>query len=334
MNRIDEVSDKASKDILHSIVDYIVKNPKILKDRNTAEVCRKISRELDIEWSLPYEIEDNNYEQTFTLTFGDQGENHAGMKKIGEEAEEGFSLRDLKRAQKWFDKNMISNEIIYLNRLLEDEEMEVEADDAWILVARNGLSAICDCDEFYEEQDELEKDRKALMRGKVVNKHARANLCFSNKSQKAEYEKGKGTIVAWKNVPLLNNVRQTFPEIIGEKGGNLIAEGNYYEEPKTSYIGWHGDGERKKVIAVRVGATMNLCYQWFYKSKIIGEKLEIFLNHGDIYIMSEKAVGTDWKKRNIPTLRHAAGAEKYLKYKPNWLANEDQDQDYDEDQDD
>jgi hypothetical protein len=28
--------------------------------------------------------------------------------------------------------------------------------------------------------------------------------------------------------------------------------------------------------------------------------------------MSEKAVGTDWKRRVIPTLRHAAGCHKYL----------------------
>jgi hypothetical protein len=31
-----------------------------------------------------------------------------------------------------------------------------------------------------------------------------------------------------------------------------------------------------------------------------------------MYVMSEKATGNDWKKKNILTLRHAAGAEKYL----------------------
>jgi hypothetical protein len=35
------------------------------------------------------------------------------------------------------------------------------------------------------------------------------------------------------------------------------------------------------------------------------------LNHGDLYVMSEKAVGQDWKRKVIPTLRHAAGAKKY-----------------------
>ena len=37
------------------------------------------------------------------------------------------------------------------------------------------------------------------------------------------------------------------------------------------------------------------------------------INHGDIYVMSEKATGYDWKKRNRLTVRHAAGCEKYLK---------------------
>ena len=36
-------------------------------------------------------------------------------------------------------------------------------------------------------------------------------------------------------------------------------------------------------------------------------------NHGDIYIMSEKSVGTDWKRRASLQLVHAAGAEKYMK---------------------
>jgi len=40
---------------------------------------------------------------------------------------------------------------------------------------------------------------------------------------------------------------------------------------------------------------------------------KINFNHGDIYIMSDKAVGNDWKKRKIHTLRHAAGFEQNLK---------------------
>jgi hypothetical protein len=49
-----------------------------------------------------------------------------------------------------------------------------------------------------------------------------------------------------------------------------------------------------------------------------GLDVSIILNPGDIYCMSEKTVGTDWKanlqqgwKNNRYTLRHAAGAPKY-----------------------
>lgn len=52
-------------------------------------------------------------------------------------------------------------------------------------------------------------------------------------------------------------------------------------------------------------------WQWFQKSKPVGRPYDILLNDGDIYIMSEKAVGKDWKKSSHFTLRHAAG-KKYV----------------------
>ena len=53
-------------------------------------------------------------------------------------------------------------------------------------------------------------------------------------------------------------------------------------------------------------------FQWYQNSKAIGERVKLKINHGDMYIMSEKATGNDWKKKKIKTLRHAAGAKKYL----------------------
>jgi len=56
-------------------------------------------------------------------------------------------------------------------------------------------------------------------------------------------------------------------------------------------------------------------WAWFHKNKAISEPYKIKLNSGDVYIMSEKAVGTDWKKSSLYTMRHAAGADKYLEIK-------------------
>ena len=76
-----------------------------------------------------------------------------------------------------------------------------------------------------------------------------------------------------------------------------MAEANYYYDIKKCGIGFHGDSERKKVIGIRMGASLPLHFQWFQKSIPTGSRLELSLNHGDIYIMSEKTTGNDWKKR-------------------------------------
>ena len=69
--------------------------------------------------------------------------------------------------------------------------------------------------------------------------------------------------------------------------------------------------ERKIVIAIRLGDNMPLKYRWYRNGDKIGDAVELMLGHGDIYFMSEKATGYDWKKQSIYTLRHAAGAAKY-----------------------
>ena len=119
--------------------------------------------------------------------------------------------------------------------------------------------------------------------------------------------------MSFSDVPFLNIIRETFGKIIKEKGENLVAEGNYYYDVKKCGIGFHGDAERKKVIALRFGESMDLCYHWYKNSERVGKMFKIKINHGDLYMMSSKATGTDWKKRKIFTLRHAAGSRKFTK---------------------
>ena len=172
---------------------------------------------------------------------------------------------------------------------------------------------------LYNEQALLEKDKKAFMRGRVVNKLARHNLCFADEGHSADYEKGIGTVIPFSSLPYTNQLRNALPKFFGTKANNLNAEGNYYYDNSKTYIGLHGDSERIKVIGVRLGYSIPLYYRWYQNSvaqkDINGNNLtlKILLNHGDIYIPSEKAVGTDWLKKKIWTIRHAAGCEKYIK---------------------
>lgn len=269
------------------------------------------------------------YSQTFTITFGDQAENHAGMQILGQKASEGFTLEDLQTAKAWFEAQGVTVELHHLNEALpssveaettttkkKKQQQQQEAEDAYVLVARNGLKALMgDADAFHEEQAGLQKDSKAKMYGRVVEKRARHNLCFAASAQTPDYDSGKGTVVAFDQVPLLKKTRDALVDLLGDKASGLVAEGNYYFDPSKCGIGFHGDAERCKVVAVRTGVALPLHYQWFLESKPVGQRVKLLLEHGDVYVMSEKAVGTDWKRRQVYTLRHAAGAKKFLTIK-------------------
>ncbi len=256
--------------------------------------------------------EKSKFTEAMTLTFGDVAENHAGMQKVGTMATSGFSLNEIQKVIDWCKENNVETNLINLGNYLPNGTNE----EAYFLHIKNGVNGFLKkenfADKLFEEQSKLEKDTKAFMYGRVVNKKARYNLCFGDEDQEPNYNEGKGRIYSFDNVPKLLKLRKKFGKIMGSTAKNLKAEGNYYYDPKKCGIGYHGDSERKKVIGVRLGTSIPLTYVWYKDDKPQSEIIEIKnINHGDIYIMSEKATGYDWKKSSIYTLRHAAGSKEY-----------------------
>lgn len=252
---------------------------------------------------------------TVSITFGDVAENHRGMQQIGNLASEGFNLNDLSFIKNNFEKIGC---VCYLYSLHDalPENMR-KGNEAFFLVIKNALNVMFNdvnaSNRFYEEQLCLDTDKKAFMYGRVVNKHARHNLCFSEVHQEPNYEAKQGRVYAFSEVPCLNALRQNLPFFIGQKGINLQAEGNYYFDQNSCGIGYHGDAERKKVIAVRLGPSIPLCFYWYQNNERISNIIPFQnLEHGDMYIMSEKTTGFDWKSKSKITLRHAAGCSKYI----------------------
>ena len=245
-----------------------------------------------------------NYKnQCYTLTFSESVENHKDMQIIGEKAKSGFSASTLRKlAEKY------NGEIVELN----EEPTQAEA---VVIIFRNACQTLFNInpDDVFTEQFKLKKDERCKMYKKVVNKKARHNLCFADFSQQPNYEEGMGTVIDFKDVPILSSIRDQIGELFGDEFKQLNAEGNYYYNIDKCYIGWHGDSERKKVIGLRLGCDFQLHYRWYHKSEPVGEIKTLTLNNGDIYIMSEKAVGNDWKLRNTPTLRHSACLTKNIK---------------------
>ena len=241
--------------------------------------------------------------EVITITFGDCAENHTGMEQLGERRKNGFSYDDLLNFQSKF--NEYETKIFDLTTLTDKK-----VDDAYLLVVKNFID-----NELHQELKSHHWDKKYfdVRRQKVLNKHARANVCYGDNFQEADYENKKGTIISWDMVPNLKKIKDQLEEMVNFK---IQAEGNYYTDggAKKTGIGYHGDTERRIVIAIRTGnITMPLHYQWYHMSRRVGENFQVDIEPGDLYIMSEKAVGTDWKKRSKYTLRHATGAKKYTK---------------------
>ncbi len=160
------------------------------------------------------------------------------------------------------------------------------------------------------------------VRGKRMNKRARTNLCYvAGREQEPDVWKGKGRIVDLKKKTALNQAVDRLRSMIEEgllsfdsktKLEINVVEGNRYYNLKNTGIGFHGDTERVVVICISIGCdNYPMRWQWFKDGMPVGNPIDILLNCGDVYIMSEKAVGADWKLRSIYTLRHAAGAKKY-----------------------
>ena len=214
--------------------------------------------------------------ELITLTFGDMAENHVGMQQIGQMAPvgQGFQLEDLEHVKRVMEARGSVCEIISLGQGAETAEL-----GAHLLVIRGGVTALVgDQLEIFKEQKGLAYDKQAFMYGRVVQKHARWNLCFDERGQEPDYESGKGRIVGYHEVPLMAGLKGKIEELFGPKAGGLKVESNYYYDTNKCGIGFHGDGERRKVIGVRIGySSMPMHYQWFHQGEAVGVLLDVGL---------------------------------------------------------
>jgi len=254
---------------------------------------------------------------TITFTCAEVGENHIGMEAIdrqgnpGKKAKSGFSLSDLLKVSFKLKAAGYDSSVYTLD---PPDEYEVE-EPAAILIVKNFIDDQR-ANELLVQASALEWDSRYLdrRRKKVLNKHLRRNLLFADFSQEPDYENGKGRVVPINDLEVLaetmERIHQLFPlRRLGITNG-LIAEGNLYHDLKKGGIGFHGDTERRIVIGFRVGSEMNLVYEYYHQSKRIGARYEFILGPGDLYAMSNKATGYDWRSPSKVTLRHAAGSEK------------------------
>ena len=264
--------------------------------------------------------ESTTLKPTWSLTVGNGGENHTGMEFLGNlrKKGQGWDLDRLLYAkdilESIFDKQV---ELFNLNDACLEGVSIPEASkpkDAYLMVVRNFLSENVHKN-MIKELGSYEWDRKYwdTRRQKVLNKLARANVCYGKTGRAANYAEGKGTIIGFDKSPLVGNLLKVVEILMRDK--DLIVEGNQYDDASKNGIGPHGDTERVCVSCLRVGESMPMKFGMFWNCKLRGKPFETVINGGDLYFMSEEAVGAEWKSRSKWIWRHCAGAPKYLKMK-------------------
>jgi len=264
--------------------------------------------------------ESNTLKPTWSLTVGNGGENHTGMEFLGNlrKKGQGWDVDRLLYAkdilESIFDKNV---ELFNLNEeCLQGVNIPKgsKPKDAYLMVVRNFLSENVHKN-MIKELGSYEWDRKYwdTRRQKVLNKLARANVCYGKEGRAANYAEGKGTIIGFDQSPLVGNLLKVVEILMQDNG--LIVEGNQYDNVSKNGIGPHGDTERVCVSCLRVGESMPMKFGMFWNCKLRGKPFETVINGGDLDFMSEEAVGAEWKSRSKWIWRHCAGAPKYLKMK-------------------
>lgn len=258
----------------------------------------------------------------YTITFGDRAENSIGMEIIGGSVKNGYSDDDIgdlynKLTELGLQCHYYDLKICLKNKIPKKDYDAVPETSILIIkgLADNILNEHGKTKkDLLKEIRKLKCDDKFWSYGSVKNKIARHNLCFSDFSQKPDYENKKGTVINFSDVPLLNTVRNALPNYFGKKSKKLQGELNYYYDIEKCGIGYHGDTERKIVIALRLGSTIPLTFRWFKNgNQVIDDTIYLDnIESGDFCIMSDFAVGNKWKCKNIYTIRHAAGCSKYV----------------------
>ena len=220
----------------------------------------------------------------------------------GELAPAGLSPAHLRAVCETLKQQGLDCEIVELT-----PHCPVPAEEACALVVRGWSPETADA--ALKSTASIAYDTFMYMHGKVKNAHTRHLVFAAERARDPERERGVHTVLPWSGLEAMDRARAFISGALDTqhlKAGCVLK----YPDINRSGIGWHGDGERRITVLYRVGAASArrpIHLMWFQKGEAVCAPISIPLGHGDFFVPSAKAVGTDWKLRNKPTLRHATG---------------------------
>ena len=194
---------------------------------------------------------------------------------------------------------------------------------ACILVIKNGIELLMestDAAKLYKEQEQVRYDGRFFDKNKVKVRRAHKTMLFATEGRNASDDYTQPSVTAFSEVPLANKIRTSFQTLLGDRAADLNVNGTKYhtsvyekgDDGKSmknpSNMGWHGNDNCKIVVGVCLGASASLSFIWRLpgsQKNLTDTRVTIPLTHGDVYVLSEKAIGYDYKSSSLLRCLHS-----------------------------
>lgn len=187
------------------------------------------------------------------------------------------------------------SQMIHLNDVLvqfDNRHTEI----ASILVIKNYIT-----NNIYQEALGINWDKKVLLRNKVVNRIGKYAITIDNFPEEPNYEQGQYRVISYDSLPKTNKLKNKLSLVFNQDA--LECQGEYYCDQEKLKLKYQGS-KVNNMMCVHLGNSIQLSYKWFFANKPVSDDMKIILEHGDLYIMSEKATGHDYKLKKNPILKY------------------------------
>lgn len=244
----------------------------------------------------------------------------------GQNINAGFNIADMRIARFLFEQVDCETEFYILN-----QKIGIPTEVAAVLVIKKGIDKLLEfvnstSDDMFKELSAVKWNKKEIINGKSKNTKNYWNIKMNELTDdiNINYEKKIPNMIDYNNIPLTHRIRDIIPNFIGDKAKDLEGTGyNYWDVTKTGKT-WNAQTDKRKIFGVHLGESSQIYFQWYFNDVPKGQRMAIDLEHGDMYFLSEKAVGFDGNKVNAPILRHAYGHEDFAE-----IEVDDEDEDVD-----
>eukprot|EP00808_Paulinella_micropora_P002645 g38155.t1 len=132
-------------------------------------------------------------------------------------------------------------------------------------------------------------------------------LHFGPTDQEQSFAAGRAGAVAFGRLPVLSRLRRGLEGLLPEAWPLGPAQGLWYADSRWQGVYPHGHTDSPGVLGVRLGAPLQLHWHWYQRQALVGRRLRLSLDAGDLYLLSAKAAGFDWRRASALRELGAAG---------------------------